>query len=232
MSLNVADYINRRRDSVWERELAWQLRQLPEPERFQFIEEFLDHSLLGLDFAKACLTQRNYFEQLLQRGLKTADASTIFDWLECIVPKLGFRRVIGLLAKEVEHNTQAVDQALYWMFRLVPRYDSRSWHALQQLKALVASKGGGGALINYQQQGIPVREQEPPHSAENNVERRDGEPVFSGTEVPITALFDAIAKGQTLHQFLARFPAVSRQQALAVISNAQEKLVESYKIAA
>lgn len=172
MSLNVMDYVNRRRDSVWERELARQLRQLPEPERFRFIDEFLDHSLLGLDFAKASLTQRSYFEQLLQRGLNTADASTIFDWLECIVPKLGFKRVIRLLTKEVERNTQAVDQAVYWMFRLVPRHDSRSWQALQQLKALVACKGGRGALINYQQQGIVVQETESP-SDECGVEAYD-----------------------------------------------------------
>ncbi|MGH9839003.1 MAG: DUF433 domain-containing protein [Blastocatellia bacterium] len=231
MMLKVEDYVFRRRDSVWERELARQLRELPEAERFEFINEFLNHTLLGLMFANKCLREPKYFKQLLYRGLETADASSIKEWLECVVPRLGFNRVIAILREEVERDPQAVDKAVYWMHGFVPDGDPEARQALRELVALVASKGGLGALINYQQQGIPVQD-EPLPLTESDVETRNGLPVFGGTEVPIQALFDAIAKGQTLHQFLARFPAVSRQQALAVISNAQEMFVKNHEKAA
>lgn len=157
MTLKVEDYVFRRRDSVWERELARQLRQLPEAERFEFISEFLDHTLLGLSFATRCLRETSYFKLLLHRGIETADASSIQEWLNCVVPKLGFNRVIAILTEEVDRNPQAVDKAVYWMRGFVPDHDPDARQALRELIALVAGKGGRGALINYQQQGIPVR---------------------------------------------------------------------------
>jgi uncharacterized protein (DUF433 family) len=231
MALNAADYVYMRRDTERERELARQLRALPEPERIQFLEEFIEKDILGLKFANACVREKSFFEKLLRQGLANADASSISIWLESVVPRLGFNRVLAILTEEVERDPQAVDKALYWMRRFVPANDPAARQAIQDLIALVASKGGRGALINYQQQGIPVRGPELP-SDERDVEAHNGSLVFFGTEVPVQALFDAIAKGQTLHQFLARFPAVSRQQALTVISNAQEMLVKSYEIAA
>jgi uncharacterized protein (DUF433 family) len=44
-----------------------------------------------------------------------------------------------------------------------------------------------------------------------------GTPVFAGTRVPIKALFDQIETGSNLDVFLADFPTVSREVALAVL---------------
>lgn len=219
MALNVTDYAHRRRGSVWERELARELRQLPEPERFQFIAELLKHNPVALKLANSCLRERRYFEQLLRHGLDTADARSIESWLECVVPRLGFKRVIALLLAEMDRNTQAVDQAIYYLRGFAPYHDSRAWHALQELIALVASKGGRGAMINYQQQGIVVREADPAPD-ERDVETLNGSVVFFGTEVPIQALFDYLARGENLDQFIDQFPMVRREQALAVLSAA------------
>ncbi len=44
-----------------------------------------------------------------------------------------------------------------------------------------------------------------------------GAPVFTGTRVPVRALFDYLEAGESLAAFLAQFPGVSRDHAVAVI---------------
>lgn len=53
-----------------------------------------------------------------------------------------------------------------------------------------------------------------------------GTPCFAGTRVPVKNLFDAIARGRTLDYFLAQFPTVTREQAVAVLDLAQRKLLQ------
>ncbi len=53
-----------------------------------------------------------------------------------------------------------------------------------------------------------------------------GTPVFNYTSVPVQALFDYIRCGETLDEFLYNFPAVTKNQALEVLSIA-ERLVAS-----
>ena len=52
-----------------------------------------------------------------------------------------------------------------------------------------------------------------------------GMPVFAGTRVPIKNLFDYLAGGDSLDEFLDNFPSVSREQAVALIHLAREQLV-------
>jgi uncharacterized protein (DUF433 family) len=51
-----------------------------------------------------------------------------------------------------------------------------------------------------------------------------GTPVFVGTRVPVQNLIDYLAAGDTLDEFLAQFPSVSRAQALAALDLAREAL--------
>ncbi|MEY2829526.1 MAG: hypothetical protein RIQ33_1384 [Bacteroidota bacterium] len=51
-----------------------------------------------------------------------------------------------------------------------------------------------------------------------------GQPVFSGTRVPIETLFDHLELGISLDDFLEDFPTVSKQQAVAVLEAANKLL--------
>lgn len=51
-----------------------------------------------------------------------------------------------------------------------------------------------------------------------------GVPVFRGTRVPAQTLFDYIADGCTLDEFLSNFPTVNRADALQVLEEAAEHL--------
>ena len=44
-----------------------------------------------------------------------------------------------------------------------------------------------------------------------------GNPVFTGTRVPIQSLFDYIESGETLEEFLDNFPTVTKKQAIDVL---------------
>jgi uncharacterized protein (DUF433 family) len=52
-----------------------------------------------------------------------------------------------------------------------------------------------------------------------------GAPVFSGTRVPVRALFDYLEAGQSLDEFLDDFPTVSREQAQEVLELSKEALI-------
>jgi uncharacterized protein (DUF433 family) len=53
-----------------------------------------------------------------------------------------------------------------------------------------------------------------------------GAPVFVGTRVPIKNLFDYLAAGDSLNEFLEDFPSVSREQAVALMELAQTTMAE------
>ena len=59
------------------------------------------------------------------------------------------------------------------------------------------------------------------------VSQRDilgGTPVFRGTRVPVSALFDNLSAGVTLDEFLENFPTVSRKQVLEILESFKESV--------
>lgn len=54
-----------------------------------------------------------------------------------------------------------------------------------------------------------------------------GAPVFCGTRVPVQTLLDYIEAGDTIDEFLAGFPMVTREQVIAFLEDAKDRLVES-----
>ena len=52
-----------------------------------------------------------------------------------------------------------------------------------------------------------------------------GTPVFQGTRVPVQTLLDYLEAGDSIETFLDDFPTVSREQAVAVLEVAKEKLL-------
>lgn len=54
-----------------------------------------------------------------------------------------------------------------------------------------------------------------------------GTPVFVGTRVPLQNLIDCLEEGDNLDQFLASFPSVTREQAVAALELARTVLEAS-----
>lgn len=53
-----------------------------------------------------------------------------------------------------------------------------------------------------------------------------GVPCFSGTRVPVQNLFDYLTGRSSLEDFLADFPSVSREVAMAVLNTAKSRLLD------
>ena len=51
-----------------------------------------------------------------------------------------------------------------------------------------------------------------------------GQPVFTGTRVPVETLFDHLEAGVSIDEFLENFPSVSRQQAIELLEAANKML--------
>ena len=54
-----------------------------------------------------------------------------------------------------------------------------------------------------------------------------GTPVFCGTRVPVQTLLDYLEAGETIDQFLEGFPSVTREQVIAFLEQAKDRLVQS-----
>ncbi|MGH7342978.1 MAG: DUF433 domain-containing protein [Candidatus Rokuibacteriota bacterium] len=52
-----------------------------------------------------------------------------------------------------------------------------------------------------------------------------GTPVFAGTRVPVQTLLDYLGAGDSIDEFLAGFPSVSREQVIAFLEQAKDRLV-------
>jgi len=51
-----------------------------------------------------------------------------------------------------------------------------------------------------------------------------GQPVFTGTRVPVETLFDHLEAGVSLDEFLEDFPTVSKEQAISLLDIASKLL--------
>ena len=54
-----------------------------------------------------------------------------------------------------------------------------------------------------------------------------GTPVFAGTRVPVQTLFDYLEAGDSIDEFLAGFPSITRGQVIRFLEAAKDRLVET-----
>lgn len=57
-------------------------------------------------------------------------------------------------------------------------------------------------------------------------QRMSGAPCFRGTRVPVQSLIDLLEGGETIDQFIKVYPAITREQVLAVLDFANSRLLE------
>ncbi len=51
-----------------------------------------------------------------------------------------------------------------------------------------------------------------------------GTPVFTGTRVPVQTLIEYLEGGESIDDFLAGFPSVTREQVIAFLEDAKERM--------
>jgi hypothetical protein len=142
MALRIEDYAPKLRDSKVEKELASELKKLPEPERLQLITELMDYGLPGcgavaLWLARTCLKERQSLEAILSQGLERGDASTVKYWIEAVVHGLGFQRVVRLVSERIAFDPESVIKAEYHLRKWLPTDNQRAADAFADLHEAV-----------------------------------------------------------------------------------------------
>ena len=61
-------------------------------------------------------------------------------------------------------------------------------------------------------------------AVERSPDRVSGAWVFTGTRIPVRALFENLEEGASVDDFLKWFPGVTREQAVAVLAHAEHSL--------
>ena len=56
--------------------------------------------------------------------------------------------------------------------------------------------------------------------------RMSGAPCFRNTRVPVQSLIDFLETGETVDDFLALYPSITREQVTAVLDFANQQLIE------
>ena len=54
-----------------------------------------------------------------------------------------------------------------------------------------------------------------------------GTPVFTDTRVPVQTLLDYLEAGESIDDFLEGFPSVHREQVIAFLESAKDRLIEA-----
>jgi uncharacterized protein (DUF433 family) len=54
-----------------------------------------------------------------------------------------------------------------------------------------------------------------------------GTPVFYGTRVPVQTLLDYLEAGESIDDFLEGFPSVTRENVIAFLEEAKDRLIEA-----
>ena len=54
-----------------------------------------------------------------------------------------------------------------------------------------------------------------------------GAAVFSGTRVPVQTLLDYLEAGESIDDFLEGFPSVTREQVIAFLEEAKDRVIEA-----
>jgi hypothetical protein len=112
----VEKFISSPRETVFEENLKKQLRHLEDAEREKIVEGVLKRSSgHGLNLVKACCRRPSFFKMILKEGVKTADASYIRSWIDCVVPKIGIRATLKELGRMMREENTDIGKVFYWL---------------------------------------------------------------------------------------------------------------------
>ncbi|MEB3122617.1 MAG: hypothetical protein VKL41_15525 [Snowella sp.] len=111
---------------------------LSEEQQFNEVCILLQQNVVAaLKLANSKLKTKKYFENLLEKGLESANASEIEIWLKYLVPRLGFRYVVNVLDKKVESQSEQVKKALYWLPKFLQKNNKKEVKLFKDLEQKV-----------------------------------------------------------------------------------------------
>ena len=161
--MHAIDYADKLRDANAERQLAKTLRSKPEDERFSFIVEMLEvQFMVALELANSCLQKPTFLEKLLEQCIAISkDVSMPRIWLEKLLPRVGFRKVVAILNESLDAHPVAVAGSIYFLLRLVGNEDEVSQKAFDELFESAKAKSSNAPALKSYLEKLGHRSSEP-----------------------------------------------------------------------
>jgi hypothetical protein len=114
---------------------------LSEEETFNQVCLLLEKDPLeALKLANSTLRNKKSFQDLLEKGLETANASEIEIWLKYLIPRLGIKYVIKVLEKKLALQPQQVKKAIYWLQKFLNNANEKELTLFKQLESKMLGK--------------------------------------------------------------------------------------------
>ena len=88
----------------------------------------------ALKLANSTLKNKKYFQDLLEKGLESSNASEIEIWLKYLVPRRGVLYVIHVLETKVEAQSEQVKKALYWLPKFIQNDNMKEINLFKNLE--------------------------------------------------------------------------------------------------
>ena len=99
---------------------------LSEEQQFNEVCILLQQDIVAaLKLANSTLKNKKYFQDLLEKGLESANASEIEIWLKHLVPRLGFRYVVNVLEKKSRITTRASSNSFILVAKISSKWSQK-----------------------------------------------------------------------------------------------------------
>jgi hypothetical protein len=119
----------------FDRQNSQDLIDLSEEEQFNGICALLEKDTVeALRVANSTLKSKKYFQNLLERGLESANASEIEIWLKYLIPRLGIKYVTNVLLGKVAEQPEQVKKALYWLQKFLNNSSEKELNLFKNLE--------------------------------------------------------------------------------------------------
>jgi hypothetical protein len=125
----------------FDRKNSQDLMSLSEEEQFNRICALLEKDTVeALRVANSTLKSKKSFQDLLEKGLGSANASEIEIWLKYLIPRLGVRYIINILSDKVAEQPQHVKKASYWLKKFLKDSNEKELNLFKDLEKKMLGK--------------------------------------------------------------------------------------------
>ena len=114
ISEDIQKYIeNDRRDTGHERLLLKELKLLPQKERYEILQSFVDDSYIAVMLAQKASLSSSAYHEIWEGGLIYSNASSIQWWVVTVAANLGWRKTFKLFQVQIDLGNEKIAEAMY-----------------------------------------------------------------------------------------------------------------------
>lgn len=135
LTMEAETYVDAIRDERILNQLKETVRELPPMEASaRILEIYAANNRVGLKTANACSRDKSVFKHILLDGISKADLSTVRQWIQCVVPRIGIVATTNVINSVEGRDPILCETCVYWIEMMRLRPSKREAQALARLR--------------------------------------------------------------------------------------------------